>query len=423
MDHIGLARDLMVTDAPAPGFVQPDYGGRGIANLGPTLLRAFGLDDPRPGFDEAVLPATLLEDVRTIVCIVIDALGYRQLLAETERQPDLYLARLIADPAVTFAPLTSVFPSTTVNALTTMSTGVLPGQHGILGYTMHLRELGAVTEMIRFGPYAGPWSFTDVGVDPVAFLDTPSLYDRLRDGAGVRSYMVNYAGYRHSALSRMHGHGAEYVPYLTLSDMMVNIRRLLDAPSQTPVLISAYYGALDGIAHLYGALSPQHAAEVAAIDFLLEHELLGRVNRPDTLLLLLADHGHVNRVPERTIDLASDEGWMDLLAVAPTGEARARYLHARHGRKEAIASYVARRWPTAATLLDTDDAIARGLFGPAQPSRQARARTGDFVLLAHENWYFHHYLTPAQRDPKIIGCHGGLTPEEMLVPLVAVRLG
>lgn len=421
MDHVAAARALEAAASPAPGFVQPNYQGRGIANLGPALLHAFGVEESRPGFDRAVLPPHLTAGVRTIVCIVVDALGYRQLLAEIARQPDLHFARLIADPAVSFAPLTSVFPSTTVNALTTMSTGVLPGEHGILGYTMHLRELGAVTEMIRFGPYAGPWSFAD-HVDPVAFLNAPTLFQRLRREAGVRSITVNFAGYRDSALTRMHSSGAEFVPYLTLSDMMVNIRELLEAPDDGPLLISAYYGALDGIAHVYGALTSRHAAEVASIDYQLRRELLDRARRPDTLLLLLADHGHVNRVPERTVDLTRDEELMDLLVVAPTGEARARYLHARDGQRAAIERHIAHRWPGIATLLDSDEAVERGLFGPEPLSRHARARIGDFVLLAHENWYFHHYLTEAQREPPIVGCHGGLTPEEMLVPLLAARL-
>lgn len=422
MDHALLARRLIEVPGPAPGFVQPDYLGRGIANLGPALLHTFGVSDPRPGFDCQVLPPRLVEGVNAVVCIVVDALGYQQVLDEIARQPDLNLGALIADPRASFAPLTSVFPSTTVNALTTMNTAALPGEHGVLGYTMHLRELGAVTEMIRFGPYAGPWAFNEAGVDPVAFLNTPTLFAQLRERAGVTSYMVNYSGYRESALSRMHATGAEYVPYLTLSDMLANIRRLLAAPVQGPLLISAYYGALDGIAHVYGTGTPQHAAEVASLDYLLRRELLSRVRRPGTLLLLLADHGHVNRSPERTIELVQETELMDQLVVAPTGEARARYLHVRHGRKDAVAAYVARRWSDIATLLDSDDAVARGLFGPAPLAPHARARIGDFVLLARENWYFHHYLMEPQRDVKIVGCHGGLTPEEMLVPLLAVRL-
>src|SRR3712207_8101519 len=78
--------------------------------------------------------------------------------------------RLLARDGVSFAPLTSTFPSTTVNALTPMTTAALPAEHGILGYTLYLWELGAVSEMIRFGPFTGDWRYADAGVDPRDFL-------------------------------------------------------------------------------------------------------------------------------------------------------------------------------------------------------------------------------------------------------------
>jgi hypothetical protein len=74
-------------------------------------------------------------------------------------------------------------------------------------------------------------------------------------------------------------------------------------------------------------------------------------------------------------------------------------------------------------VLDADEAVARGLFGTRPLTPAARARIGDLVLLPRENWYFHHYLSPQTRPLKIIGRHGGLTPEEMLVPFFALRLG
>lgn len=423
MDHVALARELLAAPAVGPGFVQPHYTGRGIANLGPSLLRAFGVDDPRPGFDAAVFPPALLDGVRRVVCLVVDALGYQQLLREIERQPELFLGQLIREGTASFAPVTSVFPSTTVNALTTMNTGALPAEHGILGYTLYLQELGAVAEMIRFGPFAGPWTFAEAGVDPVAFLGIPTLFTRLRERAGVTSYMINYAGYRGTSLTTMHATDAEYVPYLSFSDLAVHLRQLLERPDTGPVLISAYYGVLDGLCHVYGALSPEHSAEVAAIDLLLRRELFERVRQPETLFILLADHGHINCVPERSIDLVEHRELMHLLVAAPTGEGRARYLHVRNGQKEAVRDYVATHFGAIATLLGSEEALARGLFGPAEPSLVTRERIGDFVLLPHENWYFHHYPTERLKPLVTIGRHGGLTPDEMLSPLLALRLG
>jgi predicted AlkP superfamily pyrophosphatase or phosphodiesterase len=353
----------------------------------------------------------------------VDALGYRQLLDEFARQPDLFLGALIRRDGVSFAPLTSVFPSTTVNATTTLNTGAQPAEHGILGYTLWLPELGGVSEMIRFGPYAGPWAYREAGVEPAAFQPAPPLDARLRE-VGVATYTVSHAEYAGSALTRMQYTSAEYVPHLGPADLVVRIRQLLERPAPERMLIGAYYGTLDALCHLYGAGTSQQAAEVAALDGLLRRELFDRVRRPDTLFMLLADHGHINVAPERNIDLvARHPALLRELVVPPTGEGRARYLHARGGRATAVRAYIAEHFGGIATVLDAEEALARGLFGAAPPIRQTRERIGDFVLLPHENWYFHHYPTERLKPIATIGRHGGLTPEELLAPFLALRLG
>lgn len=423
MDHQSLAEELLATPTVGPGFVMPRYDGRGIANVPASILHAFGVADEHPGLDEVALPRALTDGARRIVCLIVDALGYHQLLDEIARQPGLFLGELIARDGVRFTPLTSVFPSTTTNATTTLNTAAQPAEHGVLGYTLWLPELGAVSEMIRFGPYAGPWSFAQAGVDPAAFQPAEPLDARVR-AAGVTPYLVNHAEYRNTPLTRMQSQGGVYVPYRDFAEMVKQIRALLEQPADAPMLIGAYYGVLDGICHVHGTGTPQHAAEVAAIGRLLKSELFDRVRRPDTLFLLLADHGHINCTPERTIDLVADHpALLHDLVVPPTGEGRARYLHARHGRRGAVRAYVTEHFGGISTLLDSEEAFALGLFGTRAPIRQARERAGDFILLPHENWYFHWYPTAALKPLGIIGRHGGLTPEEMLVPLIATRLG
>src|SRR5690349_4984171 len=242
-DHHTLAADLLAAPAPAPGFVAPRYDGWGIANVAPSILRIFGIEDSHPGLDEAVLPPALLDGVRRIVVLIVDAFGWLQLHEELARQPDLFLGQLIRREGVAFAPLTSVFPSTTVNALTTANTGAQPIEHGILGYTLWLKEFGAVSEMITFGPYAaGSWSYLQAGVDPTAFQPYPSLFRRVREEAGAEALIVNAAAYRHSPLSLMQTTGATYVPYIAFADAVTAMAALANRPGDERLLIGAYYG-------------------------------------------------------------------------------------------------------------------------------------------------------------------------------------
>ena len=62
-----------------PGWVAPRHDGLGIANVAPAMLHALEIEDPHPGLDLSALPAELLQGVRRVVCLIVDALGYRQL--------------------------------------------------------------------------------------------------------------------------------------------------------------------------------------------------------------------------------------------------------------------------------------------------------------------------------------------------------
>jgi len=421
-DPRALAEHLLAVPAVGPGMIAPRYDGWGIANVAPSILRAFGVADEHPGLAEAALPPTLLDGVRRIVVLIVDAFGWLQLHDELARQPDLFLGELIRREGVAFSPLTSVFPSTTVNALTTANTGAQPIEHGVLGYTLWLREFGAVSEMITFGPYAANgWSYMQAGVEPTTFQPLPSIFARVR-AAGVAPFLVNPAIFERSPLSLMQSGGASYVPYLGLSDGLTQIRRLVETPGDDPMLIGAYYGQLDTIAHVYGTGTPEHAAEVAQIDGALRREIFDRIDRDDTLFMLYADHGHINCDAAHTIDLVEDVALRGDLVVGPTGEGRARYLHVRDGRRAAIRAHLTARYGAFSTLLEAEEAIARGLFGPGTPAERSRERIGDLVLLPHENYYFHEYPTPRRKALDMLGRHGGLTPEEMLVPFLAVRL-
>jgi hypothetical protein len=58
------------------------------------------------------------------------------------------------------------------------------------------------------------------------------------------------------------------------------------------------------------------------------------------------------------------------------------------------------------------------LFGPGEAHPRLYERLGDLILIPHRN----AYLWWADKENILLGRHGGLHPDEMLVPFLAVRL-
>ena len=408
-------------------WVMPSYDGGGIANIGPSILRHFGVPDLEdvpalPGLSAKLLPPALLEGVRTIVLLVIDALGYDQL---TERLGDGSCPRLsarLANQSVILSSLTSVFPSTTAAALTTLHTASAPAQHGMLGFSLFLPEAGEVANMLEFKPMSGHGS---LGITPQGFLPLPTLYHRLA-AAGVASHGIIPADLVRSPLSRMFTGGSAVRPCVTSTDMCVAIRHLVEA-SKEPTFIFAYWPHVDTIAHYYGPQSAEHGAEVAALDSIIDRELWSKLNRPDTLTVIIADHGQMTTNERHTAFLHQHPVLLKPLSCPPAGERRVPYLHVPEQHVERVRRYIAMVMDGAATIISGDDAFARGLFGLAPAWAHARGRVGDLIMLANGDWQLPYLYLPEEREHPwqhlSIGAHGGLTSAEMRVPLLVMRGG
>ena len=430
----------MLTQADLPSFaldgetyVRPDFGGRGLANVAPTLLRllapsAAPLD--LPSLDPDVLPESLTRGIKSVVLLVADGLGHLQLHREIAAGNAPNLSTLIASAhssseSVSYAPLTSVFPTTTVAALGSVNSGVTPSEHGLLSYTLYLPEFDMLAEMIRWGPLNRRISFSDpeFACEPEGFFWAETMYARLQAGGVRRTYAVNPNYFAGTALTRMLHQSATYSGYISTSSLQPIVSRLLADTDET-TYIYAYWPTVDTIAHVLGPQTAEHSAEVAALDFQIGRLIKSLPNRGDTLLLLTADHGHVDTTPEQNVAFAEHPELLDMLRVPPAGERRAVYMYPKAGLGEQVVAYVRERMRDVAAPMLRDEAVRLGLFGPGPLSARAAGRIGEVLLFPRGNLQM---ISPVETTdgaaaPRAFrGLHGGLTADEALVPFLAVR--
>ncbi len=357
----------------------PDYSGANVRAIVPTLLA------PNRGAGRDWMPGPVRE-AGQVVILVLDGLGWEQFVEYKAHMPVL----------ATFegGPITTVAPSTTATALTSITTGLTPGEHGLVGYRMDVG--GEVLNVLRWATEAGDArrKYEPRRIQPFApFMGEPVP-------------VVTKTDFERTGFTDAHLRGGRLVGWRAASSLAVTVGALLRAGEP---LIYAYYDGIDKIAHERG-FGPYYEAELRSAD-----DVVGQVRAQLTdnaALLVTADHGQVD-VGTNTRAIADD---VLKLTRNLSGEGRFRWLHARPGAADELQAAALAAHRDVAWVMSRQELIDGGWFGPVV-SPPVAARLGDVALITKAPISF---LDPADSGPYPLVCrHGSLTSAEMLVPLLA----
>jgi predicted AlkP superfamily pyrophosphatase or phosphodiesterase len=360
--------------------ILPDYGNACVSRVVETCL------DPDADLG-AWVPSTL-PGASQVVLLVLDGLGWEQLTDRPELAPTLH--------AMTGGPITTVAPSTTSTALTSIATGTAPGVHGVVGYRMAIDQ--EILNVLRWSTPAG---------DARKHI-LPESIQHHAAFAGERPPVVTRAEFRGSGFTIAHLDGVRFTGYRTLGTLVAETQRHVEAGEP---FVYVYYDGIDKVSHEYG-FGPVYDSELRSVDRLVA-DLLGTVG-PDGALVVTADHGQVV-VGDQIIELDHE-----VLANVSyqSGEGRFRWLHARSGRAPALLEEAGSRYADDAWVVPLEQMIDEEWFGP-KVTPAAAARLGDVALVARTPVAFND---PNDTGPyQLIGRHGSLTSAEMYVPLLAAR--
>lgn len=367
-----------------PEPVLPAFAGPCLTNVMPALLAHAHGGEPAPA---PWVPAPV-DGARQIVVLVLDGLGWEQL---ADRSP---FAPVLA--SATGGPITSVAPSTTATALTSLSTGLAPAVHGTVGY-----------RVVAGGGVLNVLAWRVGGVDARQTLPA-RRFQRFPAFPfdGVRTPVVSRAEYGPTGFTAAHLGGADLHGWYTASGLVVEVRRLVEAGEP---LVYAYYDGIDRVAHARG-FGDHYDAELRAADRLVGDVL--EALPPGACLVVTADHGQVDVGPSVEVLGADVMDGVRLLS----GEGRFRWLHARPGATEDVAAAAGAAFGHVAWVRTLEHVIEEGWLG-GEPVPEVRDRLGDVVLAPFTATAF---LDPADTGEQRLRCrHGSLTAAEMLVPLVA----
>lgn len=373
----------------------------GIVNLMGSLIEGLG-GQRLSATPLQALPSEEIRGYRQVLLLVVDGLGLAPLRALA---PDGILARSIR------TQMTSVFPSTTATAVTSLMTGLYPSEHGLTGWHMYFRELGTVLAVLPGKPrYGGvPWGAS--GVDLTKLLGLTPIFDRVK----TPSSLVMPRNISDSPFNRaLRGQGT-VTPYADLDEFFACLER---GVTQTlgRHYHYAYWSEFDHIAHTAGSRGSQAQDHLRAFEAAFE-AFLAKIEGSSTLVIVTADHGFIDHDPTYVTSLWDYPEIEACLALPLSGEARAAYAYIKPGHEGRFERGVMDLLGDRIRLYRSSDLHAAGWFGPGLHSQRFLDRIGDYVLVPKGRGIVRDAVF-GEKKTTMVGYHGGMDPDEMWVPLI-----
>ena len=329
---------------------------------------------------------------------LIDGFGFDTLATYADAMPTM--SRMFNHGRIQTA-----FPSTTATSLATLTTGQLPGAHGMLGYTVQVpRSGGRLLNALKW----------DERVDPENWQPIETLFQRAA-AAGINVTHVAAKRYENSGFTRAVFRGAQYKGANLVADLISETKLALH---KAPSFVYLYVNDLDTAGHSDGVGSKKWIAALSMIDQMVS-QLMKEVPK-GTRIWVTSDHGMIN-VQEKIV-IGLDNSLMEGVSVV-AGEPRARHLYLDSDSPTARAE-TASLWQEylqdKALVLTREQAISSNLFG-AEVSADALDRMGEVIAIARGGLV----LLDADRVDKegaMVGHHGADSDIESQVGLLTTTL-
>ncbi len=389
--------------SPLDAATLPDYDGGSIANLMCSIAGAFGVPQGAcPPLRDA--PPALTRR-RHLALIVVDGLGYRHLMREASAST---LARCAQ------GSLTSVFPSTTASAITTFLTGATPAEHGLTGWHVYLEEIDAIAAVLPFQLRGNDAPLGPLGLRAADLSGRSPLADRIAATAHAvspRRIVDSAFNTAHCGCAQRHGYG-------TSAQFFQAIERCLRSDGERNY-VYAYWPELDSVAHEHGIGSRQAQQSLQRFDEGFAR-LLASLQGRDVCVLVTGDHGFID-APEEKLLLLEQHPLLEAMLARPLwGERRVAYCHVKPERTPEFERHVRDELSASVALYPSRELVEQGRFGPGAPHARLASRTGDYTLVMRGDATIKDWL-PGEKRHRHIGVHGGLSEDEMRVPLVVVE--
>lgn len=363
----------------------PDYD-RSILSIASSVLNYFGVTDCKHK-TLPVLDELLSKNYKNVIVMLFDGMG-ASVLKEHLNEDDFLRQHHLKD-------ISSVYPSTTVAALTAIESGYSPTQTGWLGWDLYFDEIGENVTTFKNTLQKNGEPAADYNV-PQKYIPYKRIFQRIEEVRGKKT------AYCVSAFSKYRSKSVHHI--------CKTVYRLSKKRKQK--YIYTYWHQPDNMMHIHGVDSIQAKNEIELINREVQNLCKKLKN---SLVIVTADHGQINCKNEYLEDYPI---LTDMLKVPPSIEPRALSFFVKDGKSEAFKEEFNKIFGDSFRLMAKEEVFSENLLGYGAAHHKTKDFIGDFLAVATSNVI----LNMARSDFEAIGGHAGLTEEEMTVPFIAIEV-
>jgi predicted AlkP superfamily pyrophosphatase or phosphodiesterase len=399
----------------------PDYEKKCLHRIPGTVAGMLGCDIDRPSLPQDLVPPG---ESKNVVLVLLDGFGFRHW--ESCFDDHDFLSALEEKGDV--SKLTSVYPSETAAATTSIHTGLTPSDHGLIGWNMYFEDYGAYLKTLPFKTRNGenPTEIYGEGLQPEILFEGDSVYQLLAE-EDVSSNVLLPEEIKGSEVSNISFKKAEQDGYFGLGDLSVKLKeRLKSADGRNYFYV--YIPIIDKISHYRGTDSEEYQAELSQVSRALKDLFIDKLSSEDvddTKLIFTSDHGFtdVKNPKKENIDILEHEEVRDALdetsegrKIMPFGSPRNTHLKLKQNKISEVKQFLEEELD--AHIWTKEEALEKDLFGSDYAEGFGK-RIGDIIICHNEFAVWHG---EESEELNLTGFHGGLTKEEMEIPFITAKL-